>query len=58
METEEVERLPAPKASTDWRRMVRAGFAVIMTTFVGLGGWSASASLDSAVVAEGRDIGT
>jgi HlyD family type I secretion membrane fusion protein len=53
METEEVERLPAPKASTDWRRMVRAGFAVIMTTFVGLGGWSASASLDSAVVAEG-----
>ena len=53
MEVEQVEMLPAPAASTDWRKLVHAGFAVILTTFIGLGGWSAFAKLDSAVVAEG-----
>lgn len=52
-ETEKVELLPVPAASTDWRRMVRVGFCVIAITFAGLGGWSAFAHLDSAVVADG-----
>jgi S-layer protein transport system membrane fusion protein len=53
METDQLELLAAPRASTDWRRMLRVGFAVITITFVGLGGWTAFAHIDSAVVAEG-----
>jgi HlyD family type I secretion membrane fusion protein len=53
MEPERVELIPVPPASTDWRRMVQVGACVITITFVGLGGWSAFAHLDSAVVAEG-----
>jgi len=52
-EVEQVESIAVPAASTDWPRMVRIGFAVIATTFAGLGGWSAFAKLDSAVVADG-----
>jgi HlyD family type I secretion membrane fusion protein len=53
MEPERVELIPVPAASTDWRRMVQVGACVVAITFVGLGGWSAFAHLDSAVVAEG-----
>lgn len=48
-----VERLPAPVASTDWRSMVWRAVVVIVFTFGVLGGWSAVAHIDSAVVAEG-----
>jgi HlyD family type I secretion membrane fusion protein len=37
----------------DWRRPARFGYALIVFTFFGLGGWSAFAKLDSAVVASG-----
>jgi HlyD family type I secretion membrane fusion protein len=53
MESERLELLPAPPASTDWRIMLRIGAAIIVFTFVVLGGWSAVARLDSAVVADG-----
>ncbi len=53
LEAERIESLPVAAASTDWRRMVFIGFCVIAITFVGLGGWSAFAYLDSAVVADG-----
>jgi HlyD family type I secretion membrane fusion protein len=53
MGAERIESLPVPAASTDWRAMVSIGFCVIAVTFVGLGGWSAFAYLDSAVVADG-----
>jgi len=53
METDHAELLAAPPASTDWPGMLRVGFAVIAITFVGLGGWTAFAHIDSAVVAEG-----
>jgi multidrug efflux pump subunit AcrA (membrane-fusion protein) len=53
MEIEHVDQPTAPAAPTNWRRMIRLGFAVLVTTFVGLGGWSAFARLDSAVVADG-----
>ncbi len=53
MDGERIELMPAPPASTDWHVMVMAGIAVVAFTFVGLGGWSAFARLDSAVVAEG-----
>jgi len=52
-EPEAIERLPAPPASTNWRVMTRAGSAIVVFTFVVLGGWSAVARLDSAVVADG-----
>ena len=50
---ERIELMPAPFASTDWRAMLRVGVGVIAFTFVVLGGWSAVARLDSAVVADG-----
>ncbi len=53
MESERLELLPAPRASTNWRIMLRIGAAIIVFTFVVLGGWSAVARLDSAVVADG-----
>jgi S-layer protein transport system membrane fusion protein len=53
MEAERIELLPAPIAPTDWRVMVRIAAGVIVFTFVVLGGWSAVARIDSAVVAEG-----
>ena len=53
METESVALMTAPPVSTDWPRMLRLGFGVIAITFVGLGGWSAFAHIDSAVVADG-----
>jgi HlyD family type I secretion membrane fusion protein len=53
MENERLELLPAPIASTNWQTMLRAGGAIIVFTFVVLGGWSAMARLDSAVVAQG-----
>lgn len=53
MDAERIELLPAPVPSTDWRVMLRAATGVIVFTFVVLGGWSAVARLDSAVVADG-----
>jgi HlyD family type I secretion membrane fusion protein len=53
MEPDQAELLAALPASTDWPRMLRVGFAVIAITFVGLGGWTAFAHIDSAVVADG-----
>jgi len=53
METEPVALMTAPPVSTDWPRSLRLGFGVIAITFVGLGGWSAFAHIDSAVVADG-----
>lgn len=53
MDAERIELLPAPVPSTDWRVMLRAASGVIVFTFVVLGGWSAVARLDSAVVADG-----
>ena len=53
MDGERIELMPAPVARTDWNVMLRLGAAVIVFTFVVLGGWSAVARLDSAVVADG-----
>jgi S-layer protein transport system membrane fusion protein len=53
MEAERTELLQAPLAPTDWRMMLRISAGVIVFTFVVLGGWSALARIDSAVVAEG-----
>lgn len=53
MDGERIELMPAPSASTDWRVMLRVGVGVIVFTFVVLGGWSAVARLDSAVIADG-----
>src|SRR5947207_5281198 len=53
MDGERVELMPAPVASSDWRIMLRVGAGLIVFTFVVLGGWSAVARLDSAVVADG-----
>jgi HlyD family type I secretion membrane fusion protein len=50
---ERIETLPAPVASTNWRPVLQLGAGVIVFTFVALGGWSAVARLDSAVVADG-----
>src|SRR5436190_7672809 len=53
MDTERIDMMTAPTASCDWRIMLKIGAAIIVFTFVGLGGWSAVARLDSAVVADG-----
>jgi membrane fusion protein, type I secretion system len=53
MDDERIELLPAPVASTDCRAMLAAAAAIIVFTFVVLGGWSAVAHIDSAVVADG-----
>jgi HlyD family type I secretion membrane fusion protein len=53
MDGERIELMPAPVAPTDWRLMLQVGVGVIVFTFVVLGGWSAVARLDSAVVADG-----
>ena len=37
----------------DWKRPAAVGYALIIFTFVVLGGWSAVAKLDSAVTAPG-----
>lgn len=52
-ESEPIELVPAPVAPTDWWVMTRAGIGIVVFTFVVLGGWSAVARLDSAVVADG-----
>ena len=39
--------------SSDWRRPAALGYGIIVVTFVVLGGWSAFAALDSAVIAQG-----
>jgi HlyD family type I secretion membrane fusion protein len=41
---------------SDWRRPAAFGYGVIIFTFVVLGGWSALAKLDSAVVAQGTVV--
>lgn len=45
--------LPKPSQSTNWKKPAAVGYVTILLTFFGLGGWSASAPLDSAVVANG-----
>jgi HlyD family type I secretion membrane fusion protein len=52
-EAERIELMPAPVASTNWRVMMHIAGGVIVFTFVFLGGWSAVAHIDSAVVADG-----
>ena len=42
-----------PLVIRDWKRPAAAGYALIIFTFVVLGGWSAVAKLDSAVTAPG-----
>src|SRR6476660_8483049 len=37
----------------DWRQPTALGYAIIVVTFFGLGGWSALAKIDSAVTAAG-----
>src|SRR4051794_41983990 len=53
MDSERIELLPAPAVSSDWQSVLKVGAALIVFTFVGLGGWSAVARIDSAVVADG-----
>lgn len=53
IEAERTELLQAPVAPTDWHMMLRIAAGAIVFTFVALGGWSAVARIDSAVVAEG-----
>lgn len=43
----------APRPSSDFRSVALTGYAVIAFAFVGLGGWAALASVDSAVIASG-----
>ena len=50
---ERLENLPAPEASANWASMLRVGVGLIFFTFVVLGGWSAVARIDSAIVAGG-----
>jgi S-layer protein transport system membrane fusion protein len=50
---ERVETLPAPAVSTNCGPVLQLGAGLIVFTFVVLGGWSAVARLDSAVVADG-----
>ena len=50
---ERVETMPAPAVSTNCRSVLQLGAGLIVFTFVALGGWSAVARLDSAVVADG-----
>ena len=40
-------------AVPDWRQPAALGYAIIVVTFFGLGGWSALAKIDSAVTAPG-----
>ncbi|MFG1379884.1 biotin/lipoyl-binding protein, partial [Xanthobacter autotrophicus] len=42
-----------PPASGDYQAMARIGYAVIVATFLGAGGWAALARVDSAVIAPG-----
>src|SRR5215469_16066656 len=42
-----------PVAIRDWKRPAAIGYALIIFTFLVLGGWSAVAKLDSAVTAPG-----
>jgi HlyD family type I secretion membrane fusion protein len=51
--TDRLDLMAAPPAPADWRPMLRAGIAIIVFTFVVLGGWAVVAQVDSAVVAEG-----
>ena len=50
---ERIESLPAPAVSTNCRPVLQLGAGLIAFTFVVLGGWSAVARIDSAVVADG-----
>ncbi|NJL07411.1 MAG: HlyD family type I secretion periplasmic adaptor subunit [Methylacidiphilales bacterium] len=53
MDEQRIELLPAPAVSANWRQMLKIGFGVVILTFGVLGGWSAIARLDAAVVAPG-----
>jgi S-layer protein transport system membrane fusion protein len=50
---ERLEALPAPAVSINCRPVLQLGAGLIVFTFVVLGGWSAVARIDSAVVANG-----
>ncbi|MGE4373714.1 MAG: HlyD family type I secretion periplasmic adaptor subunit [Xanthobacter sp.] len=43
----------APRPSSDFHAVAMTGYAVIAFAFLGLGGWAAFASIDSAVMASG-----
>lgn len=44
---------PAKSVSSDWRGAARVGYGAILVGFLGFGGWTATAKVDSAVVASG-----
>lgn len=45
--------MPAPRPSSDFRRVAAKGYGLIILTFGVCGGWAALASIDSAVIAPG-----
>ena len=45
--------MPAPRPSSDYRRIASKGYGLIILTFGVFGGWAALASIDSAVIAQG-----
>ncbi|MEW6255404.1 MAG: HlyD family type I secretion periplasmic adaptor subunit [Pseudomonadota bacterium] len=45
--------MPAPRPSSDYRRVASKGYGLIILTFGVFGGWAALASIDSAVIAPG-----
>jgi HlyD family secretion protein len=51
-----LERGDLDSDKSDWRRPAAFGYGIIIFTFVVLGGWSALAKLDSAVVAQGTVV--
>ena len=51
-----LERRDLDSDKSDWRRPAGFGYGIIIFTFVVLGGWSALAKLDSAVVAQGTVV--
>ena len=48
-----IARCAKPVVTRDWKHPAAIGYALIIFTFVVLGGWSAVAKLDSAVTAPG-----
>jgi HlyD family type I secretion membrane fusion protein len=51
-----LERRDLDSDKSNWRRPAAFGYGIIIFTFVVLGGWSALAKLDSAVVAQGTVV--
>jgi HlyD family type I secretion membrane fusion protein len=51
--TSDAHRTSDADSVADWKRPALVGYVLIATTFFGIGGWSAFAKLDSAVLAPG-----